>query len=102
MTKALLLLGLLGAAFVTLDGAAAQLKELPEGPNREMVAHECTACHDIGMVLSQSGLERAGWSATIDEMMGYGLRVTPEEQAKILDYLSNFLGPQAGRKPAAQ
>ena len=60
MTKALLLLGLLGAAFVTLDGAAAQLKELPEGPNRD--AHECTACHDIGMVLSQSGLDRAGWS----------------------------------------
>src|SRR5215469_9471524 len=100
MTEALLLLGLLGAAFVTLDGAAAQLKELPEGPNREMVAHECTACHDVGMVLSQSGLDRAGWSATIDEMMGYGLRVTPEDQAKIIEYLATYLGP-AGRRPAS-
>jgi hypothetical protein len=54
------------------------------------------------MLYAAAGMDRIGWSSTIDEMISYGLRVTPEEQAKILDYLSSFLGPQAGRKPAAQ
>jgi cytochrome c5 len=94
------LLGALAAAFTAAGQAVAQPADLPAGPNREMVAHECTACHDLGMVLSQSGLDRAGWSATIDEMMGYGLRVTPEEQAKIIEYLATYLGP-AGRRPAS-
>lgn len=92
--------GALVAAFAAAGQAFAQPADLPAGPNREMVAHECTACHDLGMVLSQSGLDRAGWSATIDEMMGYGLRVTPEEQAKIIEYLATYLGP-AGRRPAS-
>jgi len=102
MTRALLLLGVLGAPFATLDSAAAQLKELPEGPNRDLVSHECQACHDLGMLYAAAGMDRLGWSSTIDEMISYGLRVTPEEQGKILDYLSNFLGPPGGPKPAAQ
>jgi hypothetical protein len=79
----------------------AQLNDLPAGPNREMVSHECQACHDLGMVLAAAGLDRAGWSGTIEEMMSYGLRVTPEEQAKILEYLATYLGP-AARAPAGQ
>jgi hypothetical protein len=53
------------------------------------------------MVLAAAGLDRAGWSSTIDEMMSYGLRVTPDEQARILEYLATYLGP-AAPEPAKQ
>lgn len=90
MHRALLLLTILGAVLATAGQAVAQVSDLPAGPNREMVSHECQACHDLGMVLAAAGLDRAGWSGT-----SYGLRVTPEEQAKILDYLATYLGPAA-------
>jgi cytochrome c5 len=93
------MLNVLGAVLAAASQAAAQTADLPAGPNREMVAHECQACHDLGMVLSAAGLDHAGWSATVDEMMSYGLRVTPDEQAKIIEYLATYLGPP-GRKPA--
>ena len=101
MFRTLLLLGVLAASALP-KGAAAQPAELPAGPNRDLVSHECQACHDLTMVLGASGQDRAGWSATVDEMISYELRVTPEEQAKIIDYLASSLGPPAGRKPAAQ
>ncbi|HEY6255506.1 MAG TPA: cytochrome c [Xanthobacteraceae bacterium] len=102
MRRVRLLLGVLGAGLVMLGGARAQLNELPAGPGREIVSHECQACHDLGMVLSAAGLSRAGWEATIEEMTSYGLHVTPEERMNILDYLSSFLGPASVSKPAGQ
>jgi hypothetical protein len=44
------------------------------------------------MVVSAAGLNREGWNATIEEMISYGMRVDAEERAKILDYLSRYLG----------
>jgi len=101
MLRALLLIGVLATCALP-KGAAAQSLELPAGPNRDLVSHECQACHDLSMVLGAAGQDRAGWSATVDEMISYGLRVTPEEQAKIIDYLANSLGPPTAGKPTAQ
>jgi hypothetical protein len=44
------------------------------------------------MVVAATGLTRDGWDATIEEMISYGLKVTPEERAKLLDYLATYLG----------
>jgi hypothetical protein len=44
------------------------------------------------MVVAASGLTRDGWNATIEEMISYGMRVDAEDPAKILDYLSTYLG----------
>jgi hypothetical protein len=44
------------------------------------------------MVVAASGLTRDGWNATIEEMISYGMRVDAEDRAKILDYLSSYLG----------
>jgi len=87
-----LFFGVLSATVVMLDAAAAQRPELPAGPNREVVSRECQACHDLSMVVAATGLSREGWYATIEEMISYGMRVTPEDRAKILDYLVNNLG----------
>ena len=101
MIRTQLLLGTLGAV-VVLEGAVAQPTQLPAGPNRDLVSRECQACHDLSMLFGAAGRDREGWSSTVDEMISYGLRVTPEEQAKIIEYLTTFLGPPGAGKPAAQ
>ena len=87
------------SAVVAAAGQAAgqQPSDLPEGPNREMVAHECQACHDLVMVFGAAGLDREGWSSILEEMTGYGLRVTPDEHDEILEYLTTYLGPSADK-----
>jgi hypothetical protein len=102
MSRATLLFGVLGASFMNLGTAAAQQIELPAGPNRDVVSHECQACHDLGMVVAAAGMSREGWSATIDEMISYGMRVEPADREKILDYLSSFLGSLSAPKPGAR
>jgi len=66
---------------------------MPEGANRALVARMCTGCHDLGNLLSTVGRSREGWDGKIDEMQSYGMRVTPEERALILDYLATYLKP---------
>jgi hypothetical protein len=69
--------------------------ELPEGPNRALVASRCTECHDLQMVFDASGISREDWSGALEEMTSYGLKMTPDERAQILDYLATYLGPSA-------
>ena len=66
---------------------------LPEGPNRAIVELVCGSCHDIEMVRI-NGRSEAGWNNTIEEMTGYGLRLTPAERALILEYLTTYLPPR--------
>jgi hypothetical protein len=96
-----LLFGVLGAGFVALGTATAQEGELPAGPNRELVAHECGACHDLEMVIAAAGASRQAWTDTVDEMVRYGARIDPEDRPKIVEYLSSVLGP-ATQKPAVR
>jgi hypothetical protein len=69
--------------------------ELPEGPNRALVASRCTECHDLQMVFDAAGISREDWSGALEEMTSYGLKMTPDERAQILDYLATYLGPSA-------
>jgi hypothetical protein len=69
--------------------------ELPEGPNRGLVASRCTECHDLQMVFDAAGISRDDWNGAIEEMTSYGLKMTPEERTQILDYLATYLGPAA-------
>jgi hypothetical protein len=95
MNKAGLVLALVGASLLS---AGAGAFELPAGPNRDIVARACGSCHDLDMVYEAAGQTREGWNGTIDEMMGYGMKVSPGERAQILEYLASFLGPET-RKP---
>ena len=103
MSRARLLFGaFFGACVVTFGVAVAQQVEIPAGPDRNIVSRECGACHDLGMVVGAAGQTREGWNSTIDEMISYGMRVDPEDRAKILDYLSTFLGTRPAPNPAAR
>jgi hypothetical protein len=66
---------------------------LPEGPNRELVARTCRGCHDLSNLFSTVGRTREGWNRTLEDMTRFGLVVTREERALILDYLSSQLAP---------
>lgn len=84
---------MMALAAAVLTSAAAAAAELPDGPNRDLVARACGACHDFEMVLDAAGLDRGGWNGVIDEMTGYGMQVSPQERELMLDYLTRFLGP---------
>jgi hypothetical protein len=92
--KSLRLVFGVGACVLSVGAGAV---ELPAGPNKDVVARACSACHDLDMVYDAAGQTREGWNGTIEEMAGYGLNVSPDERALILEYLTSFLGPEAKR-----
>ena len=78
------------AAFAAMAPSRAQFATLPAGPNRELVEAVCGSCHDIEMV-AINGRSEERWHLTIDEMVGYGLRLSPSDRALILRYLATYL-----------
>jgi len=82
-----------GAMLCATAASAAQQFNLPEGPGRDLVYGNCQTCHDLQSVLDSAGIRRGAWDALLDNMAGYGLRITPDQRAKILDYLATYLGP---------
>jgi len=78
------------ATLAAMTPLRAQFPTLPEGPNREIVEAVCGSCHDIEMV-AINGRSEERWGLTIDEMVGYGLRITPADRALILRYLATYL-----------
>lgn len=97
-----MVLAVAGAAVYAFGAMAAQLRELPPGPNRDVVARQCQACHDLDNVLEGAGASREAWDGAIEQMVGYGMSVTPEQRAMILDYLATYLGPNPPTPPAAR
>ena len=96
MTKARLLIGVIGASlvFLSVRSTTAQIDpRMPEGPNRELVVRKCTSCHDVSNFIGTAGRSRAGWDSKIEDMLLYGMRITPEERALVLDYLATYLAP---------
>jgi mono/diheme cytochrome c family protein len=88
-----------GMLFAT--GAFAQNQELPPGPNRDLVYGQCRTCHDLQYLVESAGVPRDTWADLLDSMKQYGLRLGPDQRAKILDYLATYLGPNPPPKTAA-
>src|SRR5947208_9906646 len=89
----------LAAATLALMVAAYAQIQFPEGPNRDLVVRTCTQCHGLELVMGRSGADTAGWAGTLDEMESNGLSVTPDERAKIIEYLAGYLGPNRAGPP---
>ena len=76
--------------------------DLPEGPNRALVYGKCRTCHDLQYLEESAGITRDDWDQMLISMRQYGLRISNEERAKILDYLGTYLGPNPPKAtPAA-
>jgi|SRR5262247_3194691 len=83
-------LGIGTAGLIAIAPLRAQFATLPQGPNRELVEVVCGSCHDIEMV-AINGRSEERWRLTIDEMAGYGMRISPGDRALILRYLATYL-----------
>jgi hypothetical protein len=94
MRRAQLLFGVVGAALLALGGRAISQVELPAGPNRDVVYRKCASCHDLQNLVDTKGLSRENWNGTIDEMVTYGMNITPGEREQVLDYLATYLPPK--------
>jgi len=60
----------------------AEIAELPEGPNRDLVSKICQSCHDLQMVFDAAGFTREEWDMMLDEMNANGMNVSPDDRAK--------------------
>jgi hypothetical protein len=96
MKNARLLIGVAGVVGAVLVGLVVRGNAqggLPQGPNRDLVERTCGSCHDTEMV-AINGRSQENWNGTIEEMVGYGMRVSPSERAQILEYLTAYLPPK--------
>ena len=97
MRTARLMIGVVGATLVVLGVRATAQLTLPDGPNRDLVARTCGACHDLGMVIGAGGRSREGWDGTIDDMTSYGMNITQAERRLVLEYLATYLPYRPGQ-----
>jgi len=92
MKTARVLIGVIAGILTTQMAAAQDDPRMPPGPNRELVIKACIGCHPLDFLYSTVGRTRDGWSRTLDDMTNYGMNVTAQERAQILDYLATSLG----------
>lgn len=48
-------MGAVGGAAFGLAAAAAEITELPKGPDRDLVSRVCQSCHDLHMAFDAAG-----------------------------------------------
>jgi mono/diheme cytochrome c family protein len=96
-----LIAGAVGCVLLASGASAADSQTLPPGPNRELVYGQCRTCHDLQYLIESAGVPRSTWNDLLDSMKQYGLRLTPDQRGKILDYLSTYLGPNPPKTGAA-
>ncbi|MEO8080172.1 MAG: cytochrome c [Caldimonas sp.] len=89
-----------GAVWSTAPCLAADLA-LPPGPGRALVYGQCRTCHDLQYLTESAGVPRDTWSELLDSMKQYGLRISDDQRAEILDYLATYLGPSPPPAAAA-
>jgi hypothetical protein len=92
MRSVIALTAAIGSAAFVLASAAAEITELPQGPDRDLVLKVCQSCHDLQMVFD-AGISRQEWDMSLDEMTANGMNISADDRAKILTYLSTYLGP---------
>jgi mono/diheme cytochrome c family protein len=117
MRRTSLIAGAAGFFLLAAQPCLADNLELPPGPGRDLVYGQCRTCHDLQNLKESAGIPRDSWNELLDSMKEYGLRITPEQRARILDYLGTYLGPNpppasaavapaakatAGKAPAAE
>ena len=92
--------GAVGCALLAATAYGQEGPQLPPGPGRDLVYGQCRTCHDLQYLVESAGVPRSAWKDLLDDMKQYGLRITPEQRTKILDYLGTYLGPNPPPKTA--
>jgi hypothetical protein len=83
------------AAAVPAAGAATTVTVgadgFPVGPGHDILMNACSACHAPDMVLSKRQ-DHAAWDSLVQDMIGKGAALSPEEAKTVTDYLAANLG----------
>ena len=92
MRVTLLLSSLILAAGVVI--AAEQRVALKDGPGRDKVEANCTACHSLDYILGNSPfMNRAVWDAEVTKMIkAFGAPISDADAKEIIDYLTKNYG----------
>src|SRR5258706_2192396 len=83
------------AAVVACSVLPARSQELPEGKGKEMVAAQCTTCHQFR---AGSGYTPQGWNTVMRMMVNHGAPIPKDQVAPITEYLVRNFPEKA--KPA--
>jgi mono/diheme cytochrome c family protein len=51
-----------------------------------LVAERCTGCHTAERI-DAADKDEAGWTKTVDQMIGYGTQLDQAERQAVIDYL---------------
>ena len=91
-------------ALLACDLASAQIRRpptwpdipLPEGPVRNVILDNCTACHGIDDYAFYA-LDHAGWKNLLDSKHQdeYATGITAGDEALLLEYLAGTFGPES-------
>ena len=78
-----------------LGGGAATAKDvkLPDGAGKELVQARCTACHDLGRVVTARRTPQ-DWDQITRNMIERGPQATPAQVETIVTYLTTHLGKE--------
>lgn len=81
------------AAGVKLQSVSVDLpgsdRTFPPGPGADQVTNDCSACHSVGMILTQPQLTKAEWTGEVTKMIKvYKAPVPEEDVANIVTYLT--------------
>lgn len=85
---------------VVLCGAPVALlaETLPPGPARKTVERVCGTCHELNVVTDKK-LERAQWQDIVNEMIGFGAKLSKGQVTDVVNYLAkNFGTKDRGRE----
>ena len=80
---------MLPARLTVASGHARQ--ELPDGPGKELLPKLCAGCHDLMFTVSTRETEE-GWTRIVNDMRSKGADGTEEEFAKVIAYLTTYMG----------
>lgn len=74
---------------------------LPAGPGVNLVYAKCQQCHPINYVVDSAGLPDFLWEDTLSLMKQLGMQVTEDEEEKLYQYLTTYLGTDPPPEPEA-
>jgi hypothetical protein len=86
------------AVAVAVAGVPAAADEtnirMADGPELTTLLANCSGCHSLDYVqMNSRWVKRAGWEAEVKKMVTVmGAPVTPEDQAKLVEYLTREYG----------
>ena len=70
------------------QGAGGADQQGPDADARTILQRTCQQCHD--MATATKKLPTDDWNAVVAKMMGYGAKLTPADQQKLIEYLNGL------------